>query len=150
MYSKKLRDIREEKEIKQLDIMHIINVKNSTYSMYETEKDIIPIKHLNTLCNYLDISLDYVFEFNDVKKYDNFKSEIDKKESGKRLKEFRKEKKLTQNKLADILNTTHSTITDYERGRYYIATPFLYTICKKYKISADYLLGKIESPKYLK
>lgn len=27
-----------------------------------------------------------------------------------------------------------------------IATPFLYTICKEYNVSADYLLGKINKP----
>ena len=75
---------------------------------------------------------------------------IVKYKMGERLKEFRKNNKLTQSKLAVILNTTQSVIADYERGRYLIATPFLYTICKKYNISADYLLGKIDNPKYLK
>ena len=69
---------------------------------------------------------------------------------GKRLKEFRKENKLTQSKLATILNTAQPVITNYENGKHLIATPFLYTICKKYHISADYLLGKIDNPKYLK
>ena len=67
---------------------------------------------------------------------------------GTRLKEFRKENKITQDKLASILNTNQSVIANYERGRTIIATPFLYTICKKYNISADYLLGKINTPKY--
>ncbi len=68
----------------------------------------------------------------------------------KRLKEFRKENKLTQVKLAEILNIANGTIAEYERGTNIIATPFLYTICKNYNISADYLLGKIDEPKYLK
>ena len=41
-------------------------------------------------------------------------------------------------------------ITEYERGTNIIATPFLYEICKTYLISADYLLGKTDSPKYYK
>lgn len=57
---------------------------------------------------------------------------------------------LSQIKLANILNTTHSMISDYENTKKLIATPFLYTICKKYNISADYLLGKIDTLKYLK
>ena len=68
----------------------------------------------------------------------------------KRLKDFRKENKITQKKLAQELNTSQSTIADYERGKNMIPTPFLYTICKKYNISADYLLGRINNPKYLK
>ena len=50
-----------------------------------------------------------------------------------------------QIELANYLNTTQSVIADYERGRYLISTPFLYTICKKYNISADYLLGRIDT-----
>ena len=57
---------------------------------------------------------------------------------------------MTQKKLALILNTTYSNIAFYEKGRNFIATPFLYQICHKYHISADYLLGKINEPKYLK
>ena len=49
----------------------------------------------------------------------------------------------------NILNTVHPVISNYESGKFLIATPFLYTICKKYNISADYLLGKIDNPKYL-
>ena len=54
-----------------------------------------------------------------------------------------------QNKLSELLKTSQSTIADYERGKNYLPTPFLYTISKKYGISADYLLGKIDEPKYL-
>ena len=76
--------------------------------------------------------------------------EIDKIKAGQRLKEFRLEHKLTQVKLANILNTTFSSIAFNEKGRNLIATPFLYTICSKYEISADYLLGIVDKPKYLK
>ena len=60
------------------------------------------------------------------------------------MKSFRKEYKLTQEKLAEELNMARSAIANYERGRTIIATPFLYTIASKYHISADYLLGKID------
>ena len=81
--------------------------------------------------------------------YKSSKKKINKVLSGERLRNLRKENKITQDKLAKILNVSRSTIAEYERGTNLIATPFLYTICKKYNISADYLLGKIDSPKYL-
>ena len=80
------------------------------------------------------------FNNNEYQEYNN----IEPKLMGKRLKEFRKNNKITQEKLALILNTTQSVIAGYESGRYLIATPFLYMICKKYNISADYLLGRID------
>ena len=148
-YSNKLLELRTCSNLTQEDIARILQINRSTYKDYELQTSIIPIKHLVALSKYFDVSIDYLFEFTMQKQYKNVK-DVDKIEAGKRLKEFRKENKLTQQKLASILNTTFSSIAFNEKGRNLIATPFLYTICKKYNIAADYLLGKIDNPKYLK
>ena len=150
IYAFKLKELREEKNINQLELSKTLNIDNSVYAKYEKEYEIIPIKHLNTLCNYFNVSFDYIFGFTNDLNYPNMLKEIDTKKSGTRLKELRKEHKITQTILGVELNCSYGTIAGYEIGRYLIATPFLYTICKKYHISADYLLGKIDSPKYLK
>ncbi len=150
IYSRKLKDLRERNGFKQIDLANILKIRRNAYTQYESEYVIIPIKHLITLCDFYNVSLDYIFDFNDTVKYEDNSKNIDKVLSGKRLKEFRKENRLTQVKLAEDLNTFHQVIGNYENGTNIIATPFLYDICKKYKISADYLLGKIDSPKYLK
>ena len=150
IYKDNLKAIRTREGLTQEECAKLINVSKSLYSRYEKEIQLIPIKHLITICNYFNISIDYIFNLNKNKQYKTMTLNIVKYKMGERLKEFRKNNKLTQNKLAVILNTTQSVIADYERGRYLIATPFLYTICKKYNISADYLLGKIDNPKYLK
>ena len=144
IYQKRLIELREEKELKQYDLAGVLNIYKGLYNQYEREYVIIPIKHLNTLCNYFNVSMDYMFGFTNQINYENNKEKIDVLKSSSRLKEFRKEHKLTQEKLADILNMARSALANYERGRNIIATPFLYTICSKYKISADYLLGKID------
>ena len=149
IYSKKIIKLREEKELKQYEIANILGIYKGLYNQYETEYEIIPLKHLNTLCNYYDVSFDYIFDFTDKRNYKKLEcSEIDLIKAGLRLKEFRKETKKTLSSLAKELNCSYGTIAGYEKGRYLIATPFLYTICKKYHISADYLLGKIDQPKY--
>ena len=143
-YGEKLKALRERIGLSQSKVGHLINLDSGTYCHYEMEDILIPTKHLNTLVNYFDVSFDYVFNLNKTKKYKNSKKEIDKKLSGSRLKELRKKNNLAQKVLATILNVSRTTITEYERGTNIIATPFLYTICKTYKISADYLLGKID------
>ena len=148
IYSKKLKDIREEKNITQEEISNVLNISRGVYSVYETENQIIPIKHLDALSIYFNVSIDYLFQFTDIKNYDNNNS-INLEISVKRLKEFRKDNKITQVNLAKMLNVANGTIANYECGRNFIATPFLYEICKKYKISADYLLGKVDNPKYI-
>lgn len=141
MYKERLKCLRERVGLTGTEVGKIINISKSQYSNYETEYVIIPLKHLITLCDYFNVTLDYIFEFTDKNNYSSH-NKIDYKIAGKRLKEFRKENKLTQIKLAELLNTEQPVIANYEKGRNLIATPFLYTICKKYEVSADYLLGR--------
>ncbi|MCM1052721.1 MAG: helix-turn-helix domain-containing protein [Ruminococcus sp.] len=149
-FGDKLKILRERNGFTLIEIANILNISDSLYSRYEKEIQLIPTKHLNTLCNYFNVSFDYIFNFNSIKQYNEIKKDINKTLSGQRLKEFRKENSLTQEKLAKNLNTVHSVIVKIENGGNLIALPFLYDICKKYHISADYLLGKVDYPKYLK
>ena len=150
MYGEVIKDFRDRNKLKQKQVSNILGISNTLYCDYENENQIMPIKYLNELANYFNCSLDYIFGFKTSISYNNSEKLIDKNLSGLRIKEFRKENKLTQAKLSESLNCSLGTIAGYEIGRYIIATPFLYTICKKYSISADYLLGKTDSPKYLK
>lgn len=144
MYQKNLKMMRIENNYTQKKVAEIINVARSVYATYETEFVIIPMKHLIVLCNHFNVSLDYIFDLTQTKNYKNLEGNLNLKLAGERLKEFRKNNNLTQAKLATILKCSNTTIAGYERGRYLIATPFLYTICKKYNISADYLVGKVD------
>ena len=149
MYKNRLKELREFKNMSQKDISNSINMSRGNYATYENEIDIMPIKHLDLLSSYFNVSIDYLFGFTDIINY-KYSNSINLEKSVKRLKEFRKENNLTQVKLANMLNIANGTIANYECGRNFIATPFLYEICKKYKISADYILGKVDEPKYLK
>ena len=150
MYMDRLRELRNNKNVTQAALSSLLKIHEYVYGQYEREYVIIPLKHLNTLSNYFNVSLDYIFEFTNTINYEFTNTEINYLLSGQRLKEFRKENKLSQVKLATLLNTVQPVIANYENGKHLIATPFLYQICKKYNISADYLLGKVDSPKYLK
>ena len=147
MYSERLEKLEYRYEYKQKNAAKILGISESMYSRYKKNKKTMPIKHLNTLCNYYNISLDYIFALSNQEKYLNARAEINRELMAQRLKEFRKENKLTQTKLAQILNIANGTIGEYEKGNYIISTNCLYKISKKYNISADYLLGKIDSPK---
>ncbi len=145
MNFQKLIELREDSSLKQKDIAKLLNITQQTYSLWENGTKIIPLKHLNSLCNYYNVSMDYALGLSNVRQYDIINSVIDKKIIGIKLKEFRKEKNITQEELANILNTTHSTISAYESGKTTILTAFAYEICKRYNISMDYLCGRVKS-----
>ncbi len=150
MYYERLKYLREEKDLTLYYLSEYLKLNREVYGQYEREYVIMPIKHLISICNFFNVSLDYVFNFNNNRQYINCIKEVDWIKAGSRLKEFRQELKLTQEKLAKKLNIARSIIGEYEKGNFPIATHTLYDVCKKYKISADYLLGRIDEPKYLK
>ncbi len=62
-------------------------------------------------------------------------------EIGERIKEIRKEKNITQEKMAKIIKTTREQYSRYETGKRKLKIDQLTEICKYLNISADYLLG---------
>ena len=58
-----------------------------------------------------------------------------------RLRELRRQMNLTQKKLADVLQTTNSSICDWECGRSEPDLTQLVQIAKIFDVSTDFLLG---------
>ena len=134
--------LREQNDLKQIDMAKVLGVKQVNISKWETMKEIIPLKKLNLYSNYFNVSLNYIMKFIKIKKQSRILETIDKKIVGKRIREFRIKNNITQEDLAKFLNTTHSTISAYENGKTLILTSFAYQICAYYNISFDWLCGK--------
>lgn len=140
----RLMDIREENDLTQDKVGELNNVTRTVISKWENGKEIIPMEHLNTYSNYFNVSFDYLMGLSRKKKYDNvINIDLDLKLIGTRIKKVREDNNLTLRDLAEILNTSSSTISAYETGKTLILTSFALEICKKYKLSLDWLCGKI-------
>lgn len=137
----RLINLREDADLLQHDMGEILDVTQSNYSRWETGKEIVPFRKLNMLCNYFNVSADYLIGLSKENKKVN-KIELDSKKIGKRIKEIREKNGVTQVELAKLLNTSQSTISAYESGKTLILTAFAVQICKKYKVSLDYLMGR--------
>ncbi|MGM9879268.1 MAG: helix-turn-helix domain-containing protein [Bacilli bacterium] len=140
----KIKDLRDEHDLNQIQMAKIIGVSKSNYARWETDENIIPLKHLNNVCNYFDVSMDYMLGLSNNKNYKNVNKKLNKELIGKRLKTFRIENNLTQEALAREINTSHSTISAYETGKTILLTAFAYDIAKKYNVSMDWLCGRID------
>lgn len=142
MNFEKIKYIREENELTQKEISKILNVTRSAYSLWEINKNIIPLTKLNEFSNVFSLSLDYIVDLSDVKECELNCEELNAKEIGKRLKQRRKELNLTQESLARKFNTTHSAISAYENGKTLIPTIFLIEFSKISNTSLDWFCGK--------
>ena len=67
-----------------------------------------------------------------------------------RLKMMRKEKGITQTKLAMELNTSQNTISRYETGDREPGIRDLIKIADYFNVSLDYLLERSNNPKFTK
>lgn len=62
-------------------------------------------------------------------------------EFGKRLRELRIKKGISQKDVAEALSISVNAISQYETNKRFPDQEVLVKLCKFYKISADYLLG---------
>ena len=68
MYPNRLRDLREDKDLKQKDLAEYLKIHQTTYSDYELGALNIPISALHALADYYDVSVDYLLGRTNVKK----------------------------------------------------------------------------------
>lgn len=65
-----------------------------------------------------------------------------------RLKELRKQRHLTQQRLATELNMSQNTISRYETGEHEAGYAELILIADYFHVSLDYLLGRSDDPTF--
>ena len=68
MYFRRLRDMREDADLKQTDIATLLGIQQTVYSRYERGFQTIPLEHLIKLADYYNVSLDYLTGRTDNKK----------------------------------------------------------------------------------
>lgn len=142
MYSV-MKQTRQNKELTQQELSDILGISRSTYAGWENGIDTISLSRLNDLCDYLDISLDYMCGIGKTKKYNKHsKKEFSSSLIGNNLKKIRLSHGHTQSKTAKLIHTNQSNYSRYERGTNIIPTSVILDFSKYYKVSIDYLCGK--------
>ena len=60
MYQNRLRDLREDRDLKQKDLAELLKIHQTTYSDYELDRLNIPVSVLHTLADFYGVSVDYL------------------------------------------------------------------------------------------
>ena len=144
MNIERLYSLREGADLTQEELADRLRIGSRTsISDWETGRETIPLDKLNKYSNYFNVSFDYLLGLTNSKKYNPVNRSLDLNRIALRLKELRKNNRLTQELLASELNTTHSTLSAYENAKILIKTDFVFQIAKNYHVSVDWILGKI-------
>ena len=56
----RLRDLREYRDLRQVDVAAILGIKQTVYSRYERGVRTIPAEYLLVLADYYNTSVDYI------------------------------------------------------------------------------------------
>lgn len=59
-YNERIQWVRDCKNISQKEIAEFLGIKQQQYARYEKGTNIMPIIHLKKICQYLDVSADYI------------------------------------------------------------------------------------------
>lgn len=138
----RLEDLREEKDLKQIDIANLLKVSKSTYSQWEHSKIPIPTKRIIELADFYQVNIDYILNISKVRKSIKVKTKIDLIKIGNNIKNIRLNLNLTQDELADKLNIDQTTLSKYELGKSLIHIDALIGLSKLNNYSIDYILNR--------
>ena len=67
MYFRRLRDLREDNDKKQVDIASYLEIAQTVYSRYERGFQTIPVEHLIKLADFYGVTTDYILGRTDKK-----------------------------------------------------------------------------------
>lgn len=67
-YYQRLRDLREDKDLRQKEVAAILDITMQQYSLYELGNREIPFHHAIALAKYYNVSLDYIAGLTNNKK----------------------------------------------------------------------------------
>ncbi len=56
----RLKELREDRDIKQKDIAEFLHIKQNTYSQYENGQRQLPVDALIALARFYNVSADYI------------------------------------------------------------------------------------------
>ena len=64
----RIRDLREDRDLKQKEVAHYLMCDQSLYSKYERGERELPLEYAAKLADYYDVSVDYLLCRTNIKK----------------------------------------------------------------------------------
>ncbi len=137
----KIRDLREDHDLKQCEIAKVLGVKRTTYAMWELGDVNFPIEKLVKLASYFHTNVEYMLDLTLDKREVIYSKDITVEFIGRQLKRYRLKLGKTQREFAKVLNIRQSSYSYYEDGKTRIPTDKLILLSKTYHIPLNFICG---------
>ena len=139
----RLRELQRAEKLTQQELADIAEVSKRTIQNWEDGTSNIKPKKAEKLADYFGVSVGYLlgYDDNDFEKQIRIDTLNDIINQMNRLKELRKEKKLTQKELAEKTDIPYRTLQRWENGETDIKSDRLKKLCEIFDVDAPYLLG---------
>ena len=144
MLGKKIKEIRDYEANTQRETAEVLKVNRSTYGGWECGKDIIPLKRLNDVANMYKLSLDYLAGLSEVPIKREKELQISDETIAKNIRLIRLSHNLSQKDFAKTIQTSQSSIHNYESGKTLITIMTAIELSKKYQIPLEEFIQKIK------
>lgn len=139
-FGQRFKKLRQEKNLTQEKLAEKFFLNKSSISRYEQNKQLPEIDLLEKIADFFDVSVDYLLGRVEI-------NSTQSTEFAHRLKQLRKDSKLTQEELSNKLSSSRSTIAGYETERKEPDYETLKKIADFFDVSVDYLLGRTDIKK---
>ena len=67
-YYERLRDLREDSDMKQREVADVLSISAQQYSLYERGAREFPFHHVISLAKYYNVSIDYIAGLTNIKR----------------------------------------------------------------------------------
>ncbi len=139
----RIKWLRDLKGITQQEVAKALGVSQGLVNSWENGYLNISLKKLVKLSYFYGVPIDYIFglvtDYN--KDIYTFKSELDLKYLGKKVRLVRKMAGLTQDEFAKAIHKERSCLSYYECGKMAMSSADLKEICNDFGFSADWCVG---------
>jgi len=130
----KIKDLREDNDLRQREVAKLLKVRRSTYTMWELGDVNFPIEKMIVLANILHTNIEYLLNLSADKSSIIYPGNIDLVTIGNKLRDYRIKIGKTQKDFAKTLGIRQSSYSYYEDGRTRIPTDRLVLLCRTYHI----------------
>ena len=137
----KIRDLREDHDLKQFEVAKILGVKRTTYAMWDLGDVDFPMEKLVELARYFHTNVEYMLNLTSDNREVFYEKDITVEFIGNQLKRYRLKLKKTQREFAKVLNIRQSSYSYYEDGKTRIPTNKLVLLAMTYHIPINYICG---------